>query len=165
MLLSMCLSIAFIIVDLLSVVNVFTDSLPTGIEPFWKVLPLLSPPFLSPRFTPSISIPFTLHFVTLILIQEPLSSSCPSSSNVSATQSSSTTSKQPWTACATTGYASRLMARYCLPILAGAHRDEMLLPVKISKRLLGRSLRIGMCAVINLSLCQGLCSRRMYKLF
>ncbi|KAJ5661933.1 uncharacterized protein N7477_009549 [Penicillium maclennaniae] len=37
MLLSMCLSIAFIVVDLLSVLNVFTDSLPTGIEPFWKL--------------------------------------------------------------------------------------------------------------------------------
>jgi hypothetical protein len=35
MLLSMCLTIAFIVVDVLSVLNVFTDSLPTGIEPFW----------------------------------------------------------------------------------------------------------------------------------
>jgi hypothetical protein len=26
-------------------------------------------------------------------------------------------------------------------------------------------LHIGMCAVINLSLCQGLCSGRMYNLF
>ncbi|KAJ5619848.1 hypothetical protein N7510_003832 [Penicillium lagena] len=37
MLLSMCLSIAFIIVDTCSVVNVFSDALPTGIEPFWKL--------------------------------------------------------------------------------------------------------------------------------
>lgn len=37
MLVSMCLSIAFLIVDTLSVTNVFSDALPTGIEPFWKV--------------------------------------------------------------------------------------------------------------------------------
>jgi hypothetical protein len=44
MLLSMCLSITFIIVDTCSVLNVFSDALPTGIEPFWKVclLSLLS---------------------------------------------------------------------------------------------------------------------------
>lgn len=39
MLASMCLSIAFLIVDTLSVTNVFSDALPTGIEPFWKVRP------------------------------------------------------------------------------------------------------------------------------
>lgn len=38
MLASMCLSIAFMIVDTCSVLNVFShSSLPTGIEPFWKV--------------------------------------------------------------------------------------------------------------------------------
>lgn len=38
MLASMCLSIAFIVVDTCSVLNVFEDSkLPTGVEPFWKV--------------------------------------------------------------------------------------------------------------------------------
>lgn len=37
MLLAMILSIAFIIVDTCSVLNVFQDHLPTGIEPFWKV--------------------------------------------------------------------------------------------------------------------------------
>jgi hypothetical protein len=38
MLASMCLSIAFIVVDTCSVLNAFSDSLPQGIEPFWKVL-------------------------------------------------------------------------------------------------------------------------------
>ncbi|KAJ5105404.1 hypothetical protein NUU61_002751 [Penicillium alfredii] len=37
MLASMCLSIAFIIVDTCSVLNAFSDALPTGIEPFWKL--------------------------------------------------------------------------------------------------------------------------------
>lgn len=37
MLLSMCLSIAFIVVDTCSVLDAFKDSLPTGIEPFWKL--------------------------------------------------------------------------------------------------------------------------------
>jgi hypothetical protein len=37
MLLSMCLSIVFIIVDILSVLHVFGNALPTGINPFWKV--------------------------------------------------------------------------------------------------------------------------------
>lgn len=38
MLASMCLSIAFIIVDTCAVLNAFEGSgLPTGIEPFWKV--------------------------------------------------------------------------------------------------------------------------------
>ncbi|KAJ5669531.1 hypothetical protein N7462_010601 [Penicillium macrosclerotiorum] len=37
MLLSMCLSIAFIVVDTCSVLNVFSDALPQGIEPFWKL--------------------------------------------------------------------------------------------------------------------------------
>lgn len=38
MLASMCLSIAFIVVDTCSVLNVFKHSeLPTGVEPFWKV--------------------------------------------------------------------------------------------------------------------------------
>ncbi|GFF39665.1 hypothetical protein IFM61606_06956 [Aspergillus udagawae] len=38
MLASMCLSIAFMIVDTCSVLNVFShSSLPTGIEPFWKL--------------------------------------------------------------------------------------------------------------------------------
>lgn len=37
MLVSMCLSIAFLIVDTLSVTHVFSAALPTGIEPFWKV--------------------------------------------------------------------------------------------------------------------------------
>jgi hypothetical protein len=37
MLISMTLSIFFIIVDTCSVLNLFPTSLPTGIEPFWKV--------------------------------------------------------------------------------------------------------------------------------
>lgn len=37
MLVSMCLSIAFIVVDTCSVLDAFKDSLPTGIEPFWKL--------------------------------------------------------------------------------------------------------------------------------
>lgn len=45
MLASMCLSIAFIVVDTCSVLNAFSDSLPQGIEPFWKV-PVLPLPFL-----------------------------------------------------------------------------------------------------------------------
>ncbi|KAJ5173103.1 hypothetical protein N7492_005696 [Penicillium capsulatum] len=36
MLASMCLSIAFIVVDTCSVLEVFSDSLPTGMGPFWK---------------------------------------------------------------------------------------------------------------------------------
>lgn len=45
MLASMCLSIAFIVVDTCSVLNAFSDSLPQGIEPFWKVC---SPPLFHP---------------------------------------------------------------------------------------------------------------------
>jgi hypothetical protein len=37
MLLAMCLSIIFILLDILSVVGVFKDALPLGINPFWKV--------------------------------------------------------------------------------------------------------------------------------
>lgn len=37
MLFSMCLSIAFIVVDILSVLHVFREALPIGINPFWKV--------------------------------------------------------------------------------------------------------------------------------
>lgn len=37
MLASMCLSIIFIVVDTCSVLNAFSDALPQGIEPFWKV--------------------------------------------------------------------------------------------------------------------------------
>lgn len=50
MLAAMCLSIAFIVVDTCSVLGVFTNSLPTGIEPFWKVQcpgPLLGDPYPS----------------------------------------------------------------------------------------------------------------------
>lgn len=44
MLASMCLSIAFIVVDTCSVLRVFNaSSLPTGVEPFWKVPTPLSP--------------------------------------------------------------------------------------------------------------------------
>ena len=44
MLLSMCLSIVFLVVDTLSVLHVFNAALPTGINPFWKVreLPLFT---------------------------------------------------------------------------------------------------------------------------
>lgn len=41
MLASMCISIAFMIVDTCSVLNAFSDALPQGIEPFWKVRPLI----------------------------------------------------------------------------------------------------------------------------
>jgi hypothetical protein len=37
MLLSMCLSIGFIVVDILSVISVFREALPVGLNPFWKV--------------------------------------------------------------------------------------------------------------------------------
>ncbi|KAJ5899591.1 hypothetical protein N7495_004335 [Penicillium taxi] len=37
MLTAMCLSIAFIVIDLLSVVHVFDDTMQTGINPFWKL--------------------------------------------------------------------------------------------------------------------------------
>ncbi|KAK2753703.1 hypothetical protein FQN55_000066 [Onygenales sp. PD_40] len=37
MLLSMCLSIVFLVVDLMSVLHVFEGALPTGINPFWKL--------------------------------------------------------------------------------------------------------------------------------
>lgn len=37
MLASMCLSIIFMIVDTCSVLNAFHSTLPTGVEPFWKV--------------------------------------------------------------------------------------------------------------------------------
>ncbi|PGH33180.1 hypothetical protein GX50_04022 [[Emmonsia] crescens] len=37
MLAAMCLSIIFLIVDLLSVLHVFKGSLPTGVNPFWKL--------------------------------------------------------------------------------------------------------------------------------
>ncbi|KAF3491614.1 uncharacterized protein GIQ15_01131 [Arthroderma uncinatum] len=37
MLVSMCVSIIFIIVDILSVVGVFRGALPTGLNPFWKI--------------------------------------------------------------------------------------------------------------------------------
>ncbi|EED14769.1 conserved hypothetical protein [Talaromyces stipitatus ATCC 10500] len=37
MLLSMCLSLAFTVFDILSVTNVFSSALPTGVEPFWKL--------------------------------------------------------------------------------------------------------------------------------
>lgn len=40
MLLSMCLSIAFLVVDTLSVLHVFSVFLPDGIEPFWRVCSL-----------------------------------------------------------------------------------------------------------------------------
>ncbi|KAK2737968.1 hypothetical protein FQN57_007322 [Myotisia sp. PD_48] len=37
MLVSMCISICFIVVDLLSVLSVFKEALPTGLNPFWKI--------------------------------------------------------------------------------------------------------------------------------
>ncbi|QSS52482.1 hypothetical protein I7I53_08132 [Histoplasma capsulatum var. duboisii H88] len=37
MLASMCLSIIFLIIDLLSVLHVFQGALPTGVNPFWKL--------------------------------------------------------------------------------------------------------------------------------
>ncbi|KAL9109470.1 MAG: hypothetical protein Q9227_005805 [Pyrenula ochraceoflavens] len=37
MLLAMCLSIAFIIIDILSVTDAFKSSLPVGVNPFWKL--------------------------------------------------------------------------------------------------------------------------------
>ncbi|PCG91069.1 Hypothetical protein PENO1_095780 [Penicillium occitanis (nom. inval.)] len=37
MLLSMCLSLAFTVIDILSVTGVFSSALPTGVEPFWKL--------------------------------------------------------------------------------------------------------------------------------
>jgi hypothetical protein len=40
MLLSMCLSLAFTVFDILSVTGVFSSALPTGVEPFWKVFHL-----------------------------------------------------------------------------------------------------------------------------
>lgn len=47
MLLSMCLSIAFIVVDILSVISVFREALPVGLNPFWKVsVSSIASPFL-----------------------------------------------------------------------------------------------------------------------
>ena len=40
MLVSMCLSIAFIVVDTCSVLDAFPTALPKGVQPFWKVYPL-----------------------------------------------------------------------------------------------------------------------------
>lgn len=40
LLVSMCLSVAFIVVDVLSVLGAFQIGLPTGINPFWKVSPV-----------------------------------------------------------------------------------------------------------------------------
>src|ERR1700753_1581329 len=37
LMLSMCLSVAFIILDCLSVTSVLSDSLPDGLNPFWKL--------------------------------------------------------------------------------------------------------------------------------
>ncbi|EZF10902.1 hypothetical protein H112_07820 [Trichophyton rubrum D6] len=37
MLVSMCISIIFIVVDVLSVLGVFRGALPTGLNPFWKI--------------------------------------------------------------------------------------------------------------------------------
>ncbi|EGD94899.1 hypothetical protein TESG_02401 [Trichophyton tonsurans CBS 112818] len=37
MLVSMCISIVFIVVDVLSVLGVFRGALPTGLNPFWKI--------------------------------------------------------------------------------------------------------------------------------
>lgn len=84
MLVSMCLSIAFIVVDTCAVLDVFhSRRLPTGVEPFWKVTqPASQARFPSPRSNLA---------------------SCPSSSNASATPSSSTTSRPPSTPCVCTG--------------------------------------------------------------
>jgi hypothetical protein len=38
---AMCLSIAFLLLDILSVTSVLRSALPTGINPFWKVRPAL----------------------------------------------------------------------------------------------------------------------------
>lgn len=46
---AMCLSIAFLLLDILSVVSVLRSALPTGINPFWKVS---SPPSTEPHHTP-----------------------------------------------------------------------------------------------------------------
>lgn len=89
MLASMCLSIAFIIIDTCVVLNAFpAHTLPTGVEPFWKVS---SPSQITLRWTAT-----KLHL-----------NSCHLSSNVSATPSSSTTSKQHLIECETTGYGNR----------------------------------------------------------
>ena len=36
---AMCLSIAFLLLDILSVISVLQSAMPTGINPFWKVHP------------------------------------------------------------------------------------------------------------------------------
>lgn len=69
MLVSMCLSIAFIIVDTCSVTHVFSDALPTGIEPFWKVrAPQSARPFSLLQFTTIASIRITLKLLNRIVI-------------------------------------------------------------------------------------------------
>lgn len=62
MLASMCLSIAFIVVDTCSVLNAFSDSLPQGIEPFWKV-PISDIHFL--HTSTSCFLPYALHSLLL----------------------------------------------------------------------------------------------------
>jgi hypothetical protein len=94
MLFSMCLSIAFIVVDTLSVLSVFQSVLPTGVEPFWKVCMNEQP-----------------HLPKMITADSIFVTSCPSSSNVSATWSSLTTSRPRWIACAPTGYVAWIRCR------------------------------------------------------
>lgn len=94
MLFSMCLSIAFIVVDTLSVLSVFQSVLPTGVEPFWKVC-------INER----------QHLPKMITADSIFVTSCPSSSNVSATWSSLTISRPRWTACAPTGYVAWIRCR------------------------------------------------------
>lgn len=88
MLASMCLSIAFIIIDTCVVLNAFpAHTLPTGVEPFWKVC--------SP-----------LRIILRWVVTKSHLNSYHLSSNVSAIPSSSTTSRLRLIECETTGYGN-----------------------------------------------------------
>jgi hypothetical protein len=89
MLLAMCLSIIFIIVDTCSVTNAFSSLLPTGVEPFWKVS--------------QAQVPSTIYSPNPISQSNKPPHSYRLSSSASATRSSSTISKQPSIGCAHTG--------------------------------------------------------------
>lgn len=155
MLVSMCLSIAFLIVDTLSVTNVFSDSLPTGIEPFWKV---------RSQHLPKVPVSCNLPSAPLASTTNHLQHrSYPSFSNASATQSSSTTSRQPSTGYAATGSASRQTAKSSSPLRLDARRRERVGQFTISSLPRGRSFRIILRGVIKSLLCRGFCIRRKYN--
>lgn len=86
-----------------------------------------------------------------------------SSSNVSATASSSTTSRPRSTVCAPTGSANRIRVTSFFQIrVRNCHRGRTG-GVRISRQPRGQSLWRVRCRMISLSLCHGCCTRRMYE--